>query len=181
MTPSEDAILTIQKIESDDLTPGLYQKVMNLCNRAYEENFEGLFQTFGKATHLLGWLGSNLVTHLMWVTRYLEPVGIRTLETAYLEMVATAPDHRGQGYATALLERVPEGVVSFDLAALCPAVDGIYERLGWRYWRGELFIRQAGGLVPTPEERIMVLELPHTPPLDYAAAISAEWREGEVW
>ena len=173
--------LTIAQITSENLTPGQYQAVLSLCNRAYAEDLDALFQTFGSATHLLGWLGTTLVTHLMWVTRYLAPVGMQPLETAYIEMVATDPGYQGRGYATALLEQVPAGVAAYDLAALCPAVDGVYKRLGWRYWRGDLYIRREGGLVPTPEERIMVLELPRTPPLDYDAPLSAEWREGEVW
>jgi hypothetical protein len=36
-------------------------------------------------------------------------------------------------------------------------------------------------LISTPEEQIMILQLPQTPPLDLTLPLSAEWREGEVW
>ncbi len=173
--------LSIEQIPSDQLTSNRIRTILDLCNRAYEEDLEPLFQTFGKATHLLGRIDATLVTHLMWVTRYLKPDGMHILKTAYIEMVATDPDHSGQGYATALLQLVPEAVASFDLAALCPAETRIYHRLGWQYWRGDLYIRTDSGVEKTPEARIMVLELPRTPPLDYDADLSAEWREGEVW
>ena len=42
-------------------------------------------------------------------------------------------------------------------------------------------IRQDSGLLPTPDEEIMILPMPQTPPLDLDAPISAEWRVGELW
>jgi hypothetical protein len=57
----------------------------------------------------------------------------------------------------------------------------MYARLGWEFWRGPLFIRRAGRLIPTPDEEVMILRLPKTPPLDLEAPLSVEWREGELW
>ena len=65
-------------------------------------------------------------------------------------------------------------------AALSPATEGLYARLGWRFWRGPLSIRSEAGKTPTPEEEIMFLRLPRTPPLDETLPLSAEWRPGEV-
>ena len=42
-------------------------------------------------------------------------------------------------------------------------------------------IRREAGLLETPDEGLMILRTPHTPPLDLAALITAEWREGELW
>ena len=37
-------------------------------------------------------------------------------------------------------------------------------------------------LQPTPDETVMILRLPRTPPdLDLDAPLSAEWRRGELW
>jgi len=69
----------------------------------------------------------------------------------------------------------------FELAALSPAETTLYLWLGWTFWRGSLFIRQGDSLLPTPDEQVMILPLPGTPPLNLDGAISAEWREGEVW
>ncbi|HYF40534.1 MAG TPA: GNAT family N-acetyltransferase, partial [Gemmatimonadales bacterium] len=80
-----------------------------------------------------------------------------------------------------LLRHFPSQVREFDLAALSPATDDLYLRAGWRFWRGPLMVRTDQGLVPTPEEEIMVLELPRTPVLDLEQPLSVEWRPGEVW
>jgi aminoglycoside 2'-N-acetyltransferase I len=103
--------------------------------------------------------------------------------TAYIEFVATRPDHQGNGYATRVMECLMNAIPhDYELSALSPAETGLYERLGWRFWRGPLYIRMPGGeLTPTPEERVMILELPGRPQLQLDAALSAEWRAGEVW
>ena len=74
-----------------------------------------------------------------------------------------------------------EAIVDFDLGALCPAIPLMYARLGWEFWCGPLFIRRADRLIPTPDEDVMILRLPRTPPLDLEAPLSVEWREGELW
>ena len=67
------------------------------------------------------------------------------------------------------------------LFASSPSFAVTYARLGWEFWRGPLFIRRADRLIPTPDEDVMILRLPKTPPLDLEAPLSAEWREGELW
>jgi hypothetical protein len=44
-------------------------------------------------------------------------------------------------------------------------------------------IRRAAGIEPTPpDEQVMILRLPRTPPaLVTTALLTAEWREGELW
>jgi aminoglycoside 2'-N-acetyltransferase I len=37
------------------------------------------------------------------------------------------------------------------------------------------------GVLGTPDEQVMVLRLPRTPLLDLDAALTAEWRPGELW
>jgi aminoglycoside 2'-N-acetyltransferase I len=98
-----------------------------------------------------------------------------------VEAVATADAYRGRGYATAVMQRLGQEIIDFELGGLSPAEQGLYLRLGWELWRGPLFIRTAAELVPTPDEVVMVLRLPNTPSLDLDAALSAEWREGELW
>jgi aminoglycoside 2'-N-acetyltransferase I len=66
--------------------------------------------------------------------------------------------------------------------ALAPSDPAFYERLGWESWRGPLYVRKGGELVPTPGERAMVYRLPRTPRgLDLDRAVSIEWRPGEIW
>jgi aminoglycoside 2'-N-acetyltransferase I len=174
--------LNIRVISGDALTAAERHTLVALCNRAYGENLGPLFDTFAGPTHLLGSVGGKLVSHALWVTRYLQPGELPPLRTAYVEMVATAEAYRNRGYASALMRRLAEEVRDFDLAALSPSSPGYYERLGWECWRGPLFIRTAEGPVRSPEdEEVMILRLPKTPALDLTAPLSAEWREGELW
>ena len=79
------------------------------------------------------------------------------------------------------MRTLADAVQDYDLAALCPAEEGLYLRLGWQCWQGPLYIRSVAGPVPTPEETVMILRLPRTPALDLSAPLSAEWRDGEIW
>jgi aminoglycoside 2'-N-acetyltransferase I len=155
--------------------------VRELCDTAYDVDTAGYFEALGPGEHLLGLHDGALVSHLMWVTRWLQVGAAPPLRTAYVEMVATAPAEQRHGYATALLERFVPHVGDYDVAALCPATDNLYARLGWRFWRGPLAARKDGKLFATPDERVMLLGLPRTPALDFDQPLSVEWRRGEVW
>ena len=174
-------MLVIERKSSATLTPKLTHALHDLCDAAYQTPTAQFFESLGPGEHLLGFQEGVLVSHLMWVTRWLEPDGGRSLRTSYVEMVATAPDAQRRGYASALLEQFPSCVGDYELAALCPATEGLYARLGWRFWRGPLFARKDGRVVATPEERVMTLTLPRTPVLDLDLPLSVEWRPGEVW
>ncbi|HEY44015.1 MAG TPA: GNAT family N-acetyltransferase [Anaerolineae bacterium] len=173
--------LRVEVTRADELNPDLHATVLALCNRAHEEDLRPLFATFVDATHVLGFLGGALVSHAMWVTRWLQPGDGPRLCTAYVEMVATEPHHQRRGFATAVMRRLATAISEYDLGALCPAEPRVYARLGWIFWRGPLFIRSGERLIPTPDERIMILRLPKTPSLDLDQPLSAEWREGELW
>ena len=123
-----------------------------------------------------------LVSHALWLTRWLQADEGPLLRTAYVEAVATEKAFRGLGYASAIMKRVEEEIQGYDLGALSPFSVAYYERLGWELWRGPLYIRTEKGLVPTPsDEHVMILRLPKTPALDVNVSLSAEWREGELW
>ena len=197
--------LTIQIIPAATIGPPLLAAIHNLCARAYAgENLAPLWAAYAADFYAIGWAQDLPVCHAMVVTRWLQAGDGPPLRTAYVEMAATLPEFQGRGYATALMRRLAAAIATagYDLAALCPADTQLYARLGWEYWRGPLFIRRppegwpareraaatttatpaAGELLPTPEERVMILRLPHTPPLDLDWPLSAEWRPGgELW
>jgi len=173
--------LAIEHCRSTELTDTLAAAVRTLCDAAYGTATAPLFASLGPGDHLLGRRQGALVSHLMWVPRWLQPAGQRALRTAYVEMVATAPSAQRQGYASALLEHFVPLVGDYELAALCPATENLYARLGWRFWRGPLSARKGGAVVATPDERVMILPLPQTPSLDLDLPLSVEWRRGEVW
>ena len=95
--------------------------------------------------------------------------------------MATEPEHQRRGFAAEVMKRLGEAITDFELGALCPAEASLYARLVWKFWRGPLYIRTSGKLLPTPDERVMVFRLPKTPHLNLDTSLSAEWRPGELW
>ena len=179
-----DENLKLEVLHVDQLTSQQLAEIHALCNRAYaiyDVDLEPIFQTFSDTTHVIGWLGSVIVSHAMWVTRWLQPSNQSPLRTAYVEMVATEPQFQGRGFATAVMRRLARTIHDFQLGGLSPAEPTLYEKLGWVFWQGPLFIRTPDGMFSTPEGSVMILRLPRTPPLDLTLPLSAEWREGDLW
>jgi aminoglycoside 2'-N-acetyltransferase I len=174
---------SVRVIKRASLSLAQRRAIIALCALSYAEDFEDMFELFPDSTHVLGYDGGVLVSHAMWVTRWLAPGDMEPLRTAYVEAVATHPDHQRRGFATGVMQALAGGIRSFELGALCPNQDVIdlYYKAGWEPWRGPLFIRADHGLICTPEELVLILRLPQTPPLDLEASLSAEWREGELW
>lgn len=176
-----DENLNLEVLRGEQLTPEQLAEISALCNRAYDADLEPLFQTFTDVTHVIGRWGSVIVSHAMWVTRWLQPGDQPSLRTAYVEMVATEPQFQGRGFATAVMRRLVSAIHDFELGGLSPAEPRLYTKLGWVFWQGPLFIRTQDGLISTPDDSMMILRLPKTPPLDLTSSLSAEWREGELW
>ena len=174
--------LRIEVAESQTLSTDERKNIIALCSHAFEEEFEALFNTFSQPTHILGYQASKLVSHALWVTRWLQVNNEQMLRTAYVEAVATENACRGRGYASTIMKRVAEEIQAYELGALSPFSVAYYERLGWELWRGPLYIRTEAGLVRSPgDEEVMIFRLPRTPDLDLNTPLSAEWREGELW
>jgi aminoglycoside 2'-N-acetyltransferase I len=175
--------LVINCIDSASLTPSARDEIIQLCNLAYEEDLTVLFETFGPAVHVMGRSAGRLISHAMWVTRWLQIAEGAPLRTAYVEMVATHPAHQRRGYASQIMRALASEILDYDMAALCPNTDAmpLYQRLGWEIWHGPLFIRGEDAIIPTPDETVLILRLSGTPVLDLRAPLSAEWRVGELW
>lgn len=157
-------------------------EVVDLCTRAFEEDYRDHLDTFHDATHIFGKLDGRLVTHALWVTRWLQIGDAAFLRTAYVEAVATDSDYRGLGFAQAVMKKLVDSVQGFDIAALSPFRVSYYERLGWEIWLGPLFVRTEDSLERSPDDdQVVIYRLPKTPQLDLSAPISVEWREGDHW
>jgi aminoglycoside 2'-N-acetyltransferase I len=178
------ALTVMDAAAIDDVTR---REIVDLCERAYGEDFSRLFVDFLGSVHTLARdCDGALVSHAEWVTRWLQPAGLPMLRTAYIEAVATHPFHQRRGLATMVLQRIAQALTvdpAWDLAALPPSYAPLYARLGWEPWQGPLAIRCEGQLEPTPtDEQVMIFRLPSTPPtLDVTSLLTAEWRTGELW
>lgn len=174
--------LDIKVKSACDLTPKEFEEILALCNQAFGHDVSPNMKSFREPTHVLARYRRQLVSHVLWITRWLQIGDGPLLRTAYIETTATDLNHRGQGYASAVMRRATEEIQDFDIAALSTGSPGFYARLGWQLWRGPLFLRTDKGLVPTPNEHgVMVLTLNKTPPIDINAPLSIEWRELEPW
>lgn len=173
--------LTLQVIKLADLRKTDQFAILALCSQAFGEDYAPYLETFDDAVHILARLDGKLISHALWITRWLQVSNGPLLRTAYVEGVATAENFRGQGFATAVMERLAKEIADFEIGALSPADTSLYSRLGWEFWQGLLFHRKAGELIPDPDEAVMIWRLPKTPDLDLSRPLSVEWREGEVW
>ncbi len=173
--------LTFEISHAPDLTITQQRDIIEICTAAYEENFDRIFELLPGSTHVIARLHGKPVSHAAWVTRWLQPADHRLLRTAYVEAVATAPAYQGRGFGTAVLQQLQQHISEYDLGALSPSDPDFYERLGWELWRGPLAIRMEEGLLPTPDEQVMILRLARTPDLDLTTLLTAESREGELW
>jgi len=171
----------IEVIKGEDLSNEQRLDVVSLCSLAYDGNFEPILAAFKDPTHVLAYVGEELIGHALWITRWLEYDHALMLRTAYVEAVATHPAFQNRGLGTRVMRMIQAKIGDFDLGGLSPSDDRWYSRLGWERWQGPLFIRTNESLLSTPSGDLMILRLPRTPMLDLKAPLSAEWREGELW
>lgn len=157
--------------------------VIALCSEVFEMDYAAMMDLPLTRVHVLGYVDGRLVSHALWLERRLRVGGGPWLNAAYIEGVATHPDHRRRGYGSAVMRRVAQEIGGFDLGALSPAVPEWYERLGWERWRGPLRIEKDGVVEATSyeDELVMVYRTPRTGALDLAAPLTGEWRSFEPW
>ena len=174
--------LEIEVVDSTTMPELTLREIIDLCTEAYAEDFSSAFEVLGPGVHVIGRLDGRIVAHGMWVDRVLHVADGAGLRSAYVEAVATSPAFQRRGFGTGVMRRLADEIRDYDLGALSPSDERFYARLGWEAWRGPLFIRTGAGLEATPDEGVMILRLARTPAgLDLNAALSADWRPGEVW
>jgi aminoglycoside 2'-N-acetyltransferase I len=184
----KDNSIDVRRVSTNDLTEDEVQIIRRLLVDAFGPDPEDAFteedwQHAIGGMHFVAAASRTIVSHASVVPRTLEVDG-RPLRTGYVEAVATAAPHRRKGYGTAVMRVVGEYIRErFELGALGTGSHGFYERLGWETWRGPSSVRTQTGLQRTSGEDgyIMVLRTSRSPLLDFHAAISCEWRAGDVW
>jgi aminoglycoside 2'-N-acetyltransferase I len=179
----EDPVIISARTE--DLKEPIRNAIIELCVEAHQEqDFRNLFTYVSSGgLHFLAFHDKLLVSHAMVTTRWLQTEDQPLLKTAYIDAVATLPAYQGQGYGSALMQRLASDIDrEYMIACLETDRETFYERVGWQTWRGPLAGRGEQGLIPTPEQRgIMVLRLSQTPSLDLDSALSIEAQTGRIW
>jgi len=185
MSVSEDPIDRVEVVSTAELTDAQRSAVIDVCIAAHEnEGFRNLFTFLEGAggRHVLGHRGPELVSHAVVTTRWAQPTGQPALRTAYVDAVSTLPTYQRQGHGSAVMRRLAGAIDDYEIGCLQTDRSTFYEHLGWELWRGPLGGRGEDGLVPTPEQRgVMVLQLPSTPPLDLDAPLTIECQPSRIW
>lgn len=175
--------MTSAKTEDWDATTRA--SIIQVCIAAHqEEDFKNLFAYVPSGGwHFLAYRDQQLVSHALVTTRWLQPAGQPVLKTAYVDAVATSPTYQGRGYGSTLMRQLASEIEhEYIIACLETERPAFYAQLGWELWRGPLAGRSEQGLIPTPEQRgIMVLRLPQTPILDLDQGLTIECQPGRIW
>jgi aminoglycoside 2'-N-acetyltransferase I len=183
MAEPEDTIL-VTILTTEELTAALRSSVIDVCIAAHDnDEFRNLFTHIPSGgRHFLAYRGPELASHAVVTTRWVQPEGQRALKTAYVDAVSTLPMYQRRGYASAIMSRLGGEIGDYEIACLQTDRPGFYERLGWELWRGTLAGRRADRLIPTPQQRgVMVLRLPRTPSLDLEMQLTIECQPGRIW
>ena len=175
--------LRIRVCAGHRLSAAARDDILRLCTAAYEEDFAP-YLVYPEPVHVLGYRGEALVSHALWVTRWLQAGSAAPRRTAYVEAVATDPMLQGRGFGTQVMINIAE-IISENhrLGALGTGSFHFYERLGWQRWRGPSGVRTPAGVERTSEDDgfIMVLLTEASMHLDLSGLITCDWRPGDVW
>jgi aminoglycoside 2'-N-acetyltransferase I len=177
--------VVVTVLTTEDLNAEQRSAIVEVCVAAHKnDEFRKLFTDYipSGGRHFLAHRGHELVSHAVVTTRRVQPEGQRVLKTAYVDAVSTLPRHQGRGCANAAMARLAAEIGDYEIACLQTDLRGFYERLGWELWRGPLAGRGEHGLIPTPDQRgVMVLRLARTPPLDLDTQLTIERQPHRIW
>jgi aminoglycoside 2'-N-acetyltransferase I len=183
--PEPESTVAVTMLATEDLTAAQRSSVIDVCIAAHDnDDFRNLFTTYipSGGRHFLAYRGQELVSHAVVTTRWVQPEGQRELMTAYVDAVSTLPMYQRQGSASAVMNRLGAEIGDYEIACLQTDLPEFYERLGWEVWRGPLAGRSEDGLIPTPEQRgVMVLRLARTPSLDLDEQLTIERQPHRIW
>ena len=175
----------VRTVATADLTDAGADRLRALLDEAFVGDFsdEDWSHTLG-GVHVLATVDGELAAHAAVVGRQLIADG-DTLRTGYVEAVATGTAWRRRGLGDQVMATAERLVTfGFELGALATSEQGapLYLHRGWLPWRGPLGALTPGGVVPTPDEEVLVLPTPTTPrPLDRTRALVCDWRRGDLW
>ena len=174
--------ITIDTRQTKDVNEVERSAIIRLCTEAHQTDFGPLFTYLPPdGLHVLAYWEGQLVGHAVVTTRWLQPDTLPLLKTAYVDAVATDPAYQGQGIGSSVMRHLASVIQAYDLACLETERVSFYAQLGWEEWRGPLSGRKGTELLPTPDQKgIMILHLARTPPLDLDGSLTVEY-DGRIW
>ncbi len=179
LRPMEIATLDTQDLDADTAA-----RLRLLLEEAFDGDFDAddWRHALG-GVHVLALDDGVIVAHAAVVPRVIE-ADERSYQAGYVEAVATNPDRRGEGIATAVMEEVGEIIRDdYEIGVLATGEHGFYEQLDWLRWQGPSYVRTTDGEKRTEDDddAIMVLRFGSSTGIDLRSAIVCEQRSGDVW
>jgi len=174
--------ITLRTLRTQTLSEVERSTIISLCTEAHQEDFGPLFSFLPPdGLHILGYVEGRLAGHAVVTTRWLQPENLPLLKTAYVDAVATLPRYQGRGIGSAVMRHLASAIPDYEIACLETERVSFYTRLGWEAWRGPLAGRRGTELIPTPDQKgILILRLPRTPQLDLDKSLTIEY-QGRIW
>ena len=175
--------IMVTSARTEELNAETRASIIHVCRTAHQEDdFTHLFSYIPSGgIHVLAYREHEVVSHAVATTRWLQPEGLPLLRTAYVDAVATLPAYQGQGIGSTLMRHLATVISDFEMACLETERVSFYARVGWEVWRGPLAGRRATELLPTPDQKgMMILRLARTPPLDVESFLVIEY-DGRIW
>jgi aminoglycoside 2'-N-acetyltransferase I len=177
----------IRRLRTDELTGHEIEAIRRLLWDTFEASGDGFAEQDWDHSvgglHVVLDLDGAIAAHASVVERMLH-IGDAPVRTGYVEAVATAPEHQGRRFGSAVMTEIGDAVRGgFELGALATGAHSFYERLGWLRWEGPTWVRTPAGPVRTEDadDALLVLPTPAMPAPDRSLPISCDWRAGDVW
>ncbi|AOR37057.1 aminoglycoside 2'-N-acetyltransferase [Streptomyces fodineus] len=176
--------LRLRLAHTADLEPAELDAARALLDEAFGGGFSEQDWEHGLGgMHVLLQDRAGLAAHGSVVMRRIRHRG-RWLRAGYVEAVAVRPDARRTGLGGRVmgeLERVIDR--AYDLGALSASEAGapLYTARGWQRWGGRVHALSPDGIVRLPEEEgDMYVRPALAGPLDPAAELVLDWRDGDI-
>ena len=166
-----------------DIDSELESSIRDLLDLAYEGDFssEDWEHTFG-GKHFIGFLENTIIAHGAVVPRPMTING-KNLTVGYVEAIAVLPSQWRHGFGTQLVKEVTQFCQNnYEISMLSTDEKQFYEKLGWRQFLGESFVRNGESEVRTAEEDdgLMLLSRDHCGTSEIRRAI-CQPRIGDDW
>jgi aminoglycoside 2'-N-acetyltransferase I len=175
---------TARLVHTADLECDALQRAHDMVSEAFGGNFaDSDWDHALGGMHALIWHRGALIAHGAVIQRRLLHRGA-ALRCGYVEAVAVREDWRGQGLAIAILDACEQVIRGgYQLGALSSSDRGrrLYALRGWLPWRGPTSVLAPAGPTQTPDDDGSVFVFPLMADLDPSAALTCDWRDGDVW
>jgi aminoglycoside 2'-N-acetyltransferase I len=154
-----------------------------LLDLAYEDDFssEDWEHTFG-GQYFIGRQEETIIAHGSVVPRNMFIDG-QAITVGYVEAIGVLPSHWRQGFGTQLMQQITQFCQdNYELSMLSTDENQFYERLGWRQFIGESFVRSENSEVRTSDEDagLMLLHGTASQTKEIQRAV-CESRSGDDW